>query len=84
MERPSIDLFEDEKKADNSTHTLIIIGIVISVIIMLLYFSEKFALPAPQRITGVWTGGAGLRQQSIDSSSNRGWNDLPELTRDRY
>lgn len=81
MERENeFTLFEKTKSSINSHWHIILIGIVVLVVIILLYMSEKFALPGPQAKNNIWTAGAGLRQQSIDSASNRGWNDLPEIS----
>lgn len=99
MEEEHINIFtgnDEEKKPDDNWH-MMLIGIVILVIIILLYFSgdnfivsklrhkkQHFALPQPQAITGIYTAGAGIRQQSVDSASNRGMNDLPYTTHAKY
>lgn len=66
----------------NSTRTWVIaVAVIVAVVLLLYWCNEHFALLQPQALRGVYTSGASIRQQSVDSASNRGWNDLPDRSR---
>ena len=66
--------------ADTVNHNwYYIVGVIVVLILLyFMFFKEHFGVRLPYMESNLpWTAGAGLRTQSVDSSSNRGYSSMP-------